>query len=82
MEPRLLQNEAAMATKTPHAIGRLMAMMALYVIIGTPMVGYLWETLNQILALQVDLLRLAVSVPVLLAWLGLLYLMARSIRRW
>ena len=43
-----------------------MAMMAAFVIVGVPLVAYLWETLNQFLALNVDTIRLLVAIPVAL----------------
>ena len=57
-------------------MGRLIAGMALFVVLGIPLVGYLWETLNELLAGHVDGTRLLISLPVLallgalLAWLG------------
>ena len=45
---------------------RSMAMMAAFVIVGVPLVAYLWETLNQFLALNVDTIRLLVAIPVAL----------------
>lgn len=56
--------------------------MALFVITGSPMVAYLWETLTELLALTVNFPRLLVSIPVLLLFVGLLVLMARTVSRW
>lgn len=38
--------------------------MGLYVILGVPLVGYLWDVLNDVLALHVDGVRLLTAVPV------------------
>lgn len=56
--------------------------MAVFVIAGIPLVAYLWETLNQILSLDVEGARLLISVPVLLVLIGILMVMARLVRRW
>ena len=56
--------------------------MALFVIAGIPLVAYLWETLNQILSLEVGGKRLLISLPILLVLLGILWVMAKFVRRW
>lgn len=62
--------------------GKLIGMMALFVLLGFPMVWYLWETLNEVLAGEIHGTRLLVAVPVFLVFLGLLTLVARSVQRW
>ncbi|GEM_PF-2008987 len=57
-------------------------LIAVFAAVGTPMVAYLWETLNQLMALHVDPVRLALSVPVLIVFIGLLILLARAVRRY
>jgi len=39
--------------------------MGLVVLLGVPVVAYLWETLNQLLALHVNPTRLLISLPLL-----------------
>lgn len=68
--------------KTPFSMGKLMALMALFVIAGVPLVAYLWETLNELMALQARPVRLLIAVPVLLVFAGLLKLLADNVRRW
>lgn len=70
-----------MSTKHPSA-GMLWLIMALSVVVGAPLVAFLWETLNELLALHVNLLRLLISLPVLLLFAGMLWLLGRTIRRW
>ena len=70
-----------MPTKRPSA-GMLWLTMALFVLAGVPMVAYLWETLNELLALHVNISRLLISLPVLVLLLGVLWLLARTIQRW
>ncbi|MGI9190037.1 MAG: hypothetical protein ACR2F9_07815 [Longimicrobiaceae bacterium] len=50
--------------------------MALFVLLGMPLVGYVWETLNRLLAGHFDPLRLAVSVPLLVLLVVLLRVLA------
>lgn len=61
---------------------RLLFSMAVYVLVGIPLVAYLWETLNHLLALHPDPTELLIAVPVLLAFSGLLWLLARRIDWW
>lgn len=60
----------------------LMAIMLLFVILGAPMVYYLWTTVNEILVGHIVGGRLGISIIVLLIFLGLLSILTRSIRRW
>lgn len=71
-----------MSTHAHISFGQLLAWEALFVILGTPLIAYLWETLNQLLALHADVARLGISVPVLLVLLGLLSLLSRRIQYW
>jgi hypothetical protein len=60
----------------------LMAVMLLFVIVGAPMVYYLWTTVNEILVGHVAGGRLGITAVVFLIFLGLLGILTRSIRRW
>jgi hypothetical protein len=60
----------------------LMAGMALFVVLGTPLVGFLWHSLNRLLSGTIEAWRLAATVPVLLLLWGLLHLLARRVWRW
>ena len=60
----------------------LIGTMLLFVVVGAPMVYYLWSTINELLAGHVDGARLGISIIVLLIFLGLLSILTRSIRRW
>ncbi len=64
------------------SFGKVLALMALYVLLGIPLVAYLWETINELLAFDVNPVRLLIAVPVLLLFLGLLILLNRLVRRW
>ena len=56
--------------------------MFLLVIIGAPMVWYLWERVNELLSGEIHGQRLLVAVPVLLVFLGFLYFVSRTVNRW
>jgi hypothetical protein len=60
---------------------RLIAAILVIVMMGTPLVAYLWETLNQLLAGQVDWTRLAISLPVLALSILLFRVMTRIAER-
>lgn len=60
----------------------LIGVMLLFVVVGAPLVYYLWTTLNELLAGHIDTTRLGISIIVLLIFLGLLSILTRSIRRW
>jgi hypothetical protein len=63
-------------------VGRLVGWIALFTLLGTPLVAYLWETLNQVLAGHFDLTRIGLSLPLLAALWILLIVLARLIQRW
>lgn len=65
-----------------HAsVGRVVPVVALFALLGLPLVAYVWETLNQLMAGIVNPTRLAISLPaaLLLAWL--LVLLSRRVQR-
>ena len=57
--------EAIYLREVGMSFGKIISLMALCVLVGVPLVAYLWETINQVLALQFDPLRLAITVPVI-----------------
>lgn len=50
---------------------RIAATLLGALVLGIPLVAWLWETLNEVLSLHVDARRLLISIP-LLALLGVL----------
>lgn len=60
----------------------LAAGMALFVVVGIPLVGYAWETLNQLLSGRISPTRLLATLPVLALMAVLLVLLSRRVRRW
>lgn len=62
-------------------MGRILLVLVLLLLAGIPLVAYLWETLNLLLALRFELQRMLISLPILLALLVILYLVARTVQR-
>ncbi len=56
--------------------------MGLFVVLGIPLVGYVWDTLSDLLALEVGAAQVLIGLPALLLLIGLLVLLYRSIRGW
>lgn len=63
-------------------MGGLMALMGGFVVVGAPMVYYLWTTINELLVGHIAGGRLGITAVVFLIFLGLLSILTRSIRRW
>jgi hypothetical protein len=61
--------------------GTVLAVLSAFVVLGIPLVAYLWESLNQLLAGRVHAPRVLVSVPLLVAFAGLLWAGGRTLRR-
>lgn len=61
---------------------RLIGGMALLVLVGTPMVWYLWEVLTQVLSGVFDATTLLIAVPVLLLFLAFMWFVSRTVQGW
>ncbi len=62
--------------------GSLMAGILGLSLLGGVLIAYLWETLNRVLSLHFDPVRVLISVPVLLVFLLLLRFIARRVEAW
>lgn len=71
-----------MTSQTSLPLGRLTVTLAIFVVVGTPLLAYLWETLNVLMTGVVDGGRLLLALPVAALFVGLLLLLARVVRRW
>lgn len=60
---------------------KAVAMIATFTIIGFPLAGYLWDTLNDVLALEATGRQVLLSLPVLAAFIGVLYVLSRVVGR-
>ncbi len=69
-------------TRTSLSVMRVMLQMGLVVLLGMPVVAYLWETLNQLMALHVNPTRLLISLPLLVVFIVWLRWVARQAQRW
>ncbi len=67
--------------KNPSRV-EVVVVMLIFVILGFPLVGYLWETLNQLMSAEVHGDRLLLSAPVLLILLGLWRVLGKRVRQW
>jgi hypothetical protein len=63
-------------------VKRILIGLAIFQLIGTPMAYFLWRTVNEGLALQAPAWRLALAVPVLALFIGLLVLLSRQVQHW
>jgi hypothetical protein len=59
-----------------------MLRIALFVLLGFPLLAYLWETLNRLLAGHLEPLMLLGFVPAALLFWLLLRLMGRAVESW
>lgn len=69
------------AQASPSFVGIILR-MAVFVLLGFPLVGYLWETISELLALEVNGTRLLISIPVAAVLAALLVWLSRSVQRW
>jgi TRAP-type C4-dicarboxylate transport system permease small subunit len=65
----------------PVRFGVLVGVLLCTIAIGTPLVSYVWETINQLLSGPVDLVRVSASVPALLLLVGCLAVFGRVVSR-
>jgi hypothetical protein len=73
--------EQVKSSQVDRGTGALIAVIAGFVVVGAPLVYYLWTTLNEVLAGHFDGSRLLVTAVVLLIFVGLLTILSRSVRR-
>jgi sensor c-di-GMP phosphodiesterase-like protein len=60
-------------------IGRLFGFLAVSLVIGAPLVAYIWDSVNRIVA--GDYRRLVVALPLLVLFSAFLALFARQLQR-
>jgi hypothetical protein len=71
-----------MAMQSTISLSKLTVGIALFVLVGFPLVAYLWETMNQLMGGIVRPVQLALSVPAALLLAGVLVVLSRTVRRW
>jgi hypothetical protein len=67
-------------TQDPSAVRLLLGMLG-FVLVGTPLVFYLWSTINELLSGHVGV-RDLLALPVLGLFVVLLIILGRSVSRW
>lgn len=72
---------AEFRTREDPPAWRIVATLLGTLVLGVPLVAYLWETINEALSLHVEARRLLISIPVLALLLALLWAAARVFRR-
>lgn len=63
-------------------MSQLLLPMTAYVVIGTPLVAYIWETLNLLVAGRAETVRLILTLPAAALLAGVFVLLTRTIARW
>jgi hypothetical protein len=66
----------------PLGMGALFGAMAVFVLLGSPLVFLIWETVNDLLTGHIVGLHLALAGPALVVLLILFRFLGRSIARW
>jgi hypothetical protein len=59
----------------------MIGLIALFALLGIPMVAFLWEVLNRIMAGYFDPVRIVIAIPVFILWLFVLRFMARQVQK-
>jgi hypothetical protein len=59
------------------SVARHLGLIGLFLVCGIPLVAYLWETVHQVLSLEVDSMRLLISVPLLVIFILLMRFVGR-----
>jgi hypothetical protein len=70
-----------MADEPQPQTGRLIGTIAIFALLGTPLVAFLWETLNRLMAGWLDPIRIAISIPAFIVLYVLLRYLARVTQR-
>lgn len=70
-------------TSAPQQVGLggLMMVMGAFVIVGAPLVYLLWTVVNDILTGHIVTTRLLMAVPVLIVFIIVLNVLARTVKR-
>ena len=71
-----------MAASPSNSIVRLVAGIGVFVLIGTPLLGYLWHTANDLLAGEFRPVRVVIAIPVAVLLYAVMRSMTRAINAW
>ena len=76
-----METSTLMSHESTPSPGKIFPWLALFVVLGMPLVAYLWETLHQLLAWHFEPTRLLLSIPIMGLFLGLLFALSRKLAR-
>ena len=65
----------------PAALGPIVLRVALFALLGIPLVAYLWGALNELVAGHPEEVDFIIAIPVLLLFLLLVGYLARNVMR-
>ena len=65
----------------PETTGRLVRMYIGFVVLGIPMIAYLWGVVSDVLAGHLRVGRIVVAILVTLVFFGMLRTLARTVQR-
>ncbi len=71
-----------MTQQTSLSLGKLILSIAGFMIVGVPLVGYIWETLNQLLGGIVNPRNDLIALGLLIVLFGVFALLSRTVRGW
>ncbi|NOK62255.1 MAG: hypothetical protein GFH27_549327n85 [Chloroflexi bacterium AL-W] len=60
----------------------IVAQMVLFVVLGTPMVAYLWEIVNKMLSFSATPTQMLLGLPVLIVFIAFVTILTSRIRKW
>lgn len=63
-------------------MGTIILVIGVFAAIGAPLVFVIWETINRVLTGNLAAVRVRHVVPAVIGLVGVLYGMARVLRRW
>ena len=77
-----LFREETLWTSVGMSTAKLIGAMGLIVVVGAPMIWYLWEVLTQLLSGVFDVRAVLIAIPVLAVFLAFLWFVSRIVQRW
>lgn len=70
-----------MADSNTEEMGKLAIAIAAFVVLGIPLLAYVWETFNRLFSGHLDTQRALITLPAILLLIALLVVLARTLNR-
>lgn len=70
-----------MADSNTGEMGKLAIAIAAFVVLGIPLLAYVWETFNRLFSGHLDTRRALITLPAIVLLVALLILLARTFSR-